>query len=161
MPDPGVVREPRRRVFFALWPDEETRRALLRATRSAVRRCGGRATPSDNLHVTLAFLGPVTATLLERVCQVPPLPAPAFELVFDRQGAYDVTCNAHDDMRAFIYATTTPYAAFADDAGYFRLSGVPPGTYTLSVWSVDPELRSEQTIAVSAGRTEIDLGSSP
>ncbi len=86
MPDPGVVKEPRRRVFFALWPDEETRRALLRATRSAVRRCGGRATPSDNLHVTLAFLGPVTATLLERVRQVPPLPAPAFELVFDRLG---------------------------------------------------------------------------
>lgn len=80
---------PRRRVFFALWPDGKTRRALLRATRSAVRRCGGRATPADNLHVTLAFLGPVTTELLGRVRRVPPLPSPDFELVFDRLGFWD------------------------------------------------------------------------
>ena len=78
--------EPRRRVFFALWPDGETRHALVRATRSVVRRSGGRATPQDNLHVTLAFLGPVNEALLERVRRVPPLPSPDFELVFDRLG---------------------------------------------------------------------------
>lgn len=76
----------RRRVFFALWPDETTRRALVRATRTAVRRCGGRPTPPDNLHVTLAFLGPLTAPLLASVRRVPPLASPAFELVFDQLG---------------------------------------------------------------------------
>ena len=76
----------RRRVFFALWPDETTRRALVRATRSAARRCGGRPTPPANLHVTLAFLGPLTAPLLASVRRVPPLASPAFELVFDQLG---------------------------------------------------------------------------
>ena len=79
-------KEARRRIFFALWPDAETRRALVRATRSVVRRSGGRATPPDNLHVTLAFLGPVTEVLLERVRRVPPLVSPHFELIFDRLG---------------------------------------------------------------------------
>lgn len=85
----------------------------------------------------------------------------SIEFVFDRQGPYDVTCNAHPDMHAFIYATETPYAAFADQEGYFLLPGVPPGTYTLSVWSVDPELRSQQTIDVSAGSTEVKIAPLP
>jgi len=79
-------KEARRRIFFALWPDGQTRRALVRATGSVVRRSGGRATPPDNLHVTLAFLGPVTKVLLERARRVPPLVSPHFELIFDRLG---------------------------------------------------------------------------
>ena len=45
------------RVFFALWPDDDTRKRLVRATRDAVRRSGGRATPKERLHATVAFLG--------------------------------------------------------------------------------------------------------
>ena len=76
----------RRRVFFALWPRETTRRELLRVTRTAVRRSGGKATPPGNLHITLAFLGPVTEADLERVVEVPPIPSPEFSIEFDRLG---------------------------------------------------------------------------
>lgn len=48
-----------RRLFFALWPDDATRDALRRATRSAVRHCGGKPVAPGNYHVTLAFLGNV------------------------------------------------------------------------------------------------------
>jgi RNA 2',3'-cyclic 3'-phosphodiesterase len=48
-----------RRLFFALWPDEEQRAALARAAARIVRHCGGRPVPEDNLHVTLVFLGSV------------------------------------------------------------------------------------------------------
>ena len=76
----------RRRVFFALWPHETTRRELLRATRTAVRRTGVRGTPPGNLHITLAFLGPVTEAVLERVVEVPPIPSAGFSIELDRLG---------------------------------------------------------------------------
>lgn len=50
-----------RRVFFALWPEEEQRAALAHATARAVRGCGGRPVPETSLHVTLCFLGSVAA----------------------------------------------------------------------------------------------------
>ena len=56
-----------RRRFFALWPDPATREALAHATRKAVRHCGGRPVPRDNLHATVAFLGSVPETALVAV----------------------------------------------------------------------------------------------
>jgi len=44
------------RLFFALWPDETTRRQVADLVDSLPRR-QGRATPVANLHVTLAFVG--------------------------------------------------------------------------------------------------------
>jgi 2'-5' RNA ligase len=52
-------REPTRRLFFALWPDEALQRALIHATGNAVGACGGRPVPSESLHVTLVFVGSV------------------------------------------------------------------------------------------------------
>ena len=79
----------RRRVFFALWPDEATRRAIARATRAAVRHCGGRPTPHENLHITLAFLGPITSADLSKVMTLEPPPSCPFALVLDRLGLWE------------------------------------------------------------------------
>ena len=76
----------RRRVFFAIWPPEAIRRELLRTTRTAVRRSGGRATAPGNLHVTLAFLGPLTEADLATVMQVPPLPSREFTIRLEKLG---------------------------------------------------------------------------
>ena len=59
---------------------------LLRSTRTAVRRCGGRSTPPGNLHITLAFLGPLTEADLATVEQVPPIPSTAFTIELDKLG---------------------------------------------------------------------------
>ncbi len=95
------------------------------------------------------------------VFDIDTLTGQSLEFVFEREGGYDVVCDIHPGMRALIYATTTPYAAFADDEGDFHFSGVPPGTYTLAVWSLDPELRSERTIEVSGVSTEVEFGPLP
>ena len=45
------------RLFFALWPPRETARLLSDWAQEAQRRCGGRATAEESIHLTLAFLG--------------------------------------------------------------------------------------------------------
>ncbi|NIW23299.1 MAG: RNA 2',3'-cyclic phosphodiesterase [Gammaproteobacteria bacterium] len=80
----AAPRPARRRVFFALWPDDETRQALSRATRGAVRQCGGKPTPIENLHATLAFLGPITPDDLANVEALTPPASEPFEIVLDR-----------------------------------------------------------------------------
>jgi len=47
------------RLFFALWPDEATRRRIVAVQESLSHEVGGRWMQPDNLHVTLAFLGQV------------------------------------------------------------------------------------------------------
>jgi plastocyanin len=77
------------------------------------------------------------------------------EIVLDREGGYEVTCTEHPGMRAFIYVTSAPYAVFANNAGSYRLENVPPGSYRVNIWSVDPALRSERTIEVTGPSTEV------
>jgi RNA 2',3'-cyclic 3'-phosphodiesterase len=45
------------RLFFALWPPAKTAHALARWTHEVAHDTGGTPTASDNIHLTLAFLG--------------------------------------------------------------------------------------------------------
>ena len=77
-----------RRMFFALWPDPETRARLARSTKDAVRRSGGRPIAKDRLHVTVAFLGKLTPAGLEIASSVPPIAVGVFTLVLDTVGSF-------------------------------------------------------------------------
>ena len=80
------------------------------------------------------------------------------DFLYDRGGGYEVTCDHHPGMRAFVYVTSAPYAVFAANNGSFRITDVPPGSYTLAVWSVDPAQRSERTLEVTGPSTEVTPG---
>jgi RNA 2',3'-cyclic 3'-phosphodiesterase len=67
-----------RRLFFALWPDEDARSALGEATAKAVRRSGGRPVSVDTLHVTLAFLGSVPTARIPELHRIAREQAAAF-----------------------------------------------------------------------------------
>ncbi len=71
------------RLFFALWPDEATRRQIDNVVHQLDPRQGRRVAPG-NLHITLAFLGASSATQRECYCQaVESLAAESFALTLD------------------------------------------------------------------------------
>ena len=75
------------RLFFALWPDDAVRAELARWSRELHALCGGRITPPEKLHVTLAFLGGVEdARVAEIELAAGEVAAPVASLVLDRPG---------------------------------------------------------------------------
>ena len=82
-----MARTSGRRLFFALWPPDELRTRIARATRAEVRGTGGKPTPFENLHITLHFAGSTPEThiapLIERTMDLQPEP---FELTLDHYG---------------------------------------------------------------------------
>ena len=70
------------RLFFALWPDDTTRARISERTAEHVRAAGGRPTPRESLHVTVAFLGSVAEARLACIAEAAGRVAgSAFELV--------------------------------------------------------------------------------
>jgi RNA 2',3'-cyclic 3'-phosphodiesterase len=57
------------RLFFALWPDEATRRALASCASAVVAQTGGREVAADNLHLTLAFIGERPVAWVSTLCE--------------------------------------------------------------------------------------------
>ncbi len=47
--------------------------------------------------------------------------------------------------------------AIAEDNGDFSMNDVPPGSYTLKVWSADPARRIERIVEITGERTELNL----
>ncbi len=77
----------RRRLFFALWPDEELRQVLARRICRHLPRRLGRPVPLAHLHLTLVFLGNVPAARMACILEAgSAVSAPPFELILDRLG---------------------------------------------------------------------------
>lgn len=82
---PAETAGQRRRVFFALWPDETVAASLDAAGKQAHSTCGGRRMRRDSLHMTLAFIGDVPPERVETLRQAAAgVTNPAFTLQFDR-----------------------------------------------------------------------------
>jgi plastocyanin len=59
---------------------------------------------------------------------------PASPVVFDQPGEVVLGCNIHDWMAGYIYVSESPFFASTDAAGHARISGLPPGNYSVRVW---------------------------
>ena len=55
-------------------------------------------------------------------------------VTFNKPGIVFVNCHLHSNMSAVIVITPNQWSARADASGRFRLSEVPPGTYTIVAW---------------------------
>jgi plastocyanin len=70
---------------------------------------------------------------------------------FDTPGIVPVSCDIHSHMSAYILVFSHPFFAVTDDDGRYSISGVPPGAYTLVVWS---ELGHADNKEISLGKGE-------
>lgn len=77
-----------------------------------------------------------------------------FRHTFATEGFYDVGCDIHPGMSAVIIASRSPFTILVADSGQFTFANVPPGEYTLSVYT--GAARFERTVTVTAG--PFDMG---
>ena len=51
-----------------------------------------------------------------------------------RPGVVHVLCDAHPHMFAWMIVHDSPYVAVTDERGAFRIDGIPPGSYKVTMW---------------------------
>ena len=61
-------------------------------------------------------------------------------------------------MTAFVFASDAAHTALAAPDGTFVLEDVPPGLYTLRLWTSSDGTRHLPETEVATGSTRIDLG---
>ena len=79
----------------------------------------------------------------------------SYQYTFKRDGFYRVGCDIHPAMAASIFAAASPFTAIAAQDGSFEFDGVPPGPWTLTVYTGGKRLQKD--VQVSGGTTAVDL----
>lgn len=73
-----------------------------------------------------------------------------------KPGLVKVGCDVHAWMRAWIWVADGP-AAISGTDGSYRLTGIPPGTYTVKVWHERLGERTAQIAVPAAGEATLDF----
>jgi plastocyanin len=69
---------------------------------------------------------------------------------FDVPGLITLRCDIHEHMRGLILVVDTPHFVITDPDGHYRLTGIPPGKYSLKAW-VDSRTTLEHPVEVKGG----------
>jgi plastocyanin len=72
-------------------------------------------------------------------------------------GLIDVKCDAHDWMRAKIWVFDHPYFNVTGDDGTFEISGLEPGTYSLTAWHEVLGTQQREVTIEPGGSVRVDV----
>lgn len=76
---------------------------------------------------------------------------------FDRPGIVPVFCDIHSHMSAYVLVFNHPFFAVSDADGRYEIPSVPPGTYSLMVWSELGTAAPHRVTVVEGGSVEVDF----
>jgi len=66
---------------------------------------------------------------------------------FQRDGETDLKCDAgHVWMNSVVMTVESPYYAITDEHGNFKLTDVPPGTYTIEAWHENWQITRQESV---------------
>jgi len=71
---------------------------------------------------------------------------------FDQPGLVVLHCDIHEHMRGLILVVDTPFFAKSDLQGRYKLTGLPPGHFTLKAW-VNSQKTLEHPVELKSGST--------
>ena len=76
----------------------------------------------------------------------------SIQKVLRRQGVYWIECDVHPWMRSYVVVHDNNYYGRSDESGYFTISDIPPGTYTVRIWHEGLGV-VEKTVTVTEGQS--------
>ncbi|MBI4625980.1 MAG: carboxypeptidase regulatory-like domain-containing protein [Verrucomicrobia bacterium] len=98
----------------------------------------------DTYHNIFSFSPPKRFDLGRYRSDEKPVPSQTFDVA----GLVTLRCDIHEHMRALILIIDSPHFVMTDPDGNFRLTGLPPGRYTLKAW-VDSRTTREHAVELS------------
>ena len=78
-------------------------------------------------------------------------------VTFDKVGVIDLYCSVHREMHARVLVVPTPYFAVVFPGGTFSIANVPPGNYTLKVWSERARMLAEPVVVPRTGLLDMPV----
>ncbi|MFQ5606214.1 MAG: carboxypeptidase regulatory-like domain-containing protein, partial [bacterium] len=67
-----------------------------------------------------------------------------------------VKCDIHGWMKAWIVVVDHPYHAVTDEAGAFKITGIPAGTYTVEFWHETLGKQTQEVTVKDGANTEVN-----
>ncbi len=79
------------------------------------------------------------------------------EVSFAEPGIVRIYCEIHEFMRAVVLVTEHAFHDVVSEDGTFRLTGVPPGEYTLAAYHPDVGSVEERVVVPASGTVRVTL----
>lgn len=77
--------------------------------------------------------------------------------VLSKAGLLNVNCDEHEWMAGYIQVLPNPYFAVTAADGSYKITDVPPGTYTVAVWHENLGDKTEKVTVAASGTAKLDV----
>jgi plastocyanin len=77
--------------------------------------------------------------------------------ILQHPGVVNVNCDAHEWMAGYIEVLPNPYFAVTGSDGSFKITDIPPGSYSVKVWHENLGEKTEKVTVPASGTAKLDV----